>query len=422
MPAEDDEHLFAGGAPGVLFESHDGGASWELNQAFWEQPTRPEWSPGAGGMCMHSIATWPGDPSKIALAISAVGVWLSDDGGKTWRHGNKGMYPRYMPEEAREETITLCVHNMHRAPKRPERLFMQFHGGVYRSDDAGESWTSIADGLPSDFGFPMVMDPDDPDNAYVIPLVADLDRTTPEGRVRVYETRDAGETWIERGDGLPSNDAYLTILRQAFCREGSGPGDGALLRCDVGRRLRLGRCGEVVVHGRDQPAAGALGPRRLDRLATQPRPQSGRLQGLSRSEAAPGGFRSCGQVQSRPRASIQVGEIRTDTRVSPSRCEAYFSLPVYFCERRSIWSFAPSSTRVVVPVIAIHRYGSPGSTTASDTRGSDVEIARLRAWPGGVEGDAVVVDVHPHDGRVRRSVRPDVVTTPTNGFSRNARS
>ena len=171
---------------------------------------------------MHSIATWPGDPSRIALAISAVGVWLSDDGGQSWRHGNKGLYPRYMPEEARADTIDLCVHNMHRAPTRPERLFMQFHGGVYRSDDAGESWTSIADGLPSDFGFPMVIDPDDPDSAYVIPLVADLDRTTPEGRVRVYETRDAGATWSARGDGLPSEDAYLTVLRQAFCANGAG--------------------------------------------------------------------------------------------------------------------------------------------------------------------------------------------------------
>ena len=173
-------------------------------------------------MCMHSIATWPGDPSRVALAISAVGVWLTDDGGETWRNGNKNLYPRYMPEEAREDTLTLCVHNMHRAPKQPERLFMQFHGGVYRSDDAGETWTSIADGLPSDFGFPMVIDPDDPDSAYVIPLVADLDRTTPEGKVRVYETRDAGASWTERGDGLPSEDAYLTILRQAFCGEGSG--------------------------------------------------------------------------------------------------------------------------------------------------------------------------------------------------------
>jgi hypothetical protein len=226
VPGEEDGLLYAGGAPGVLFESRDAGETWQLNESFWNQPTRPDWSPGAGGMCMHSIATWPGDPSRIALAISAVGVWLSDDGGHTWRHGNTGLYPRYLPEEAREDTITLCVHNMHRAPLRPERLFLQFHGGVYRSDDAGESWISIAEGLPSDFGFPLVTDPDDPDSAYVIPLVADMDRVTPEGKLRVYETRDAGATWIERGDGLPQEDAYLTILRQAFCREGSGPSMG----------------------------------------------------------------------------------------------------------------------------------------------------------------------------------------------------
>src|SRR5213078_3776314 len=101
-------------------------------------------------------------------------------------------------------------------------MFMQFHGGVYRSDDAGESWVDIADGLPSDFGFPMALDPADPDSAYVIPLTADMDRVTPGGRVRVYETRDAGESWVARGDGLPAQDAYLTVLREAFDRGGAG--------------------------------------------------------------------------------------------------------------------------------------------------------------------------------------------------------
>jgi photosystem II stability/assembly factor-like uncharacterized protein len=115
------------------------------------------------------------------------------------------------------------VHHVERAPKQPERLFMQFHGGVYRSDDAGESWTDISSGgLASDFGFPLMVDPADPDCAYVIPLVADMDRVTPEGRVRVYETRDAGRTWTARGDGLPSEHAYLTVLRQAFTRSAEG--------------------------------------------------------------------------------------------------------------------------------------------------------------------------------------------------------
>src|SRR5207248_6369602 len=138
------------------------------------------------------------------------------DRGATWRSGNDGLAARYLPEDTPPDEIGLCVHRIHRAPERPERLFMQFHGGVYRSDDAGESWTDIGDGLPSDFGFPIALHPSDPDSAYVIPLTADTDRVTPDGRVRVYETRDAGASWSARGDGLPQADAYLTVLRLAF--------------------------------------------------------------------------------------------------------------------------------------------------------------------------------------------------------------
>lgn len=221
---ESDGLVYAGGDPGVLFESRDGGMSWELNAGLWEQPSRPQWQPGGGGLCLHSIVTWPGDSERLAVAISAAGMWLTEDGGRTWRRGNAGIVPRYLPEEAlQDENAGRCVHHVERAARRPERLFMQFHGGVYRSDDSGESWTAIGDGLPSDFGFPLTVDPADPDSAFVIPLVADMDRVTPEGRVRVYETRDGGGSWKPRGDGLPLDHAYLTVLRQAFNRAGEGP-------------------------------------------------------------------------------------------------------------------------------------------------------------------------------------------------------
>ena len=224
VPGEEDGLVYAGGDPGVLFESRDGGLNWELNRGLWDHETRPGWTPGNGGLCLHTIAPWPGDPNRLLVAISSVGVWLSDDSGSSWRHSNTGIVPEYVPEDARDNPIIHCVHDVRRSPSRPERLFMQFHGGVYRSDDAGANWIDVGDGLPSDFGFPVVVDPTDPDSAYVIPLVGAEDRTPPSGAVRVWETRDAGATWTPRGEGLPEGDAYLTILREAFDSAGSGAG------------------------------------------------------------------------------------------------------------------------------------------------------------------------------------------------------
>jgi photosystem II stability/assembly factor-like uncharacterized protein len=222
VPGETDGLLYAGVAPAALFVSTDGGRSWSLNESLWKHRRSGEWEPGAGGLALHSICPWPGDDRRLAVGVSAAGVWITDDGGDAWRTGYEGLVPEYLPEDAREGTNALCVHNMHRARKRPERLFMQFHGNVYRSDDEGSSWQEIRAGLPGGFGFPLVVDPSDPDSAYVIPLVADVDRVTPGGAARVYETRDAGSTWTAHGKGLPAEGAYLTILRQAFGATGEG--------------------------------------------------------------------------------------------------------------------------------------------------------------------------------------------------------
>lgn len=186
-------------------------------------PSRPDCEGGLGGLALHSICTWPGDPERLAVGISAAWVWISEDGGDSWRRGGKGLVPRYLPEEAREDALMLCVRNMRRAPLEPRTLYMQFHGSVYRSDDGGETWIDISGGLPVDFGFPIAIDPHDPDRAWVIPLTADVDRVTHEGKVRVYATADRGESWRALTAGLPQSDNYLTVLRQAFHQDGQQP-------------------------------------------------------------------------------------------------------------------------------------------------------------------------------------------------------
>lgn len=222
----EDGVVYAGVAPAALFVSRDSGRTWELNRPLWDEPSRPRWQGGAGGLCLHSICPDPRDPRRLAVAISAAGVWLTDDGGRTWRRGVKGLAARYLPEESPEDPLDLCVHNMHRAPGEPETLYMQFHGGVFRSDDSGETWADVGtdSGLPSDFGFPLVVHPHDPACAYVIPLASDEDRVPAGGRLRVYQTRDRGLSWTPSAEGLPQ-ESYVTVLRQSFAHgRGSPPG------------------------------------------------------------------------------------------------------------------------------------------------------------------------------------------------------
>lgn len=224
-PGAANGELWAGVAPAALFHSSDDGRSWQLVEGLWNEPTRPDWEGGLGGLALHSICPWPGDPEKLAVGISAAGVWLTDDAGQTWRRGVQGLVPRYLPEEARGDTLMHCIHKLRRSPTEPTTLYLQYHTGVYRSDDAGETWVDIGTdrGLPAEFGFPILVDPANAARALVIPLVADWDRVTPDGKVRVYETRDRGASWQPLDKGLPGENAYLTVLRQAMCCDRQDP-------------------------------------------------------------------------------------------------------------------------------------------------------------------------------------------------------
>ena len=215
-PGRDDEpdRLFLGVEPSCLFETRDGGDSWTPVAGFLEHEHREHWTPGNGGMCLHTILVDPEGPDRMLVAISTGGVYRTEDGGRSWAARNRGVRAEFLPDPHPE--FGQCVHKVAHHPARPGRLFLQNHWGLYRSDDWGDAWEDVANGVPSDFGFCMAVHPHDPDTAYVVPLESDGFRCTPGARLRVYRTRDAGASWEPLSRGLPQEDAYETVLRDAL--------------------------------------------------------------------------------------------------------------------------------------------------------------------------------------------------------------
>jgi serine/threonine protein kinase/photosystem II stability/assembly factor-like uncharacterized protein len=211
---EDPDVLYCGVEPAALFESRDAGETWSLVRGLFDHPHRPRWMPGNGGLALHTIVLDPANRHRMYIAISSGGVYRTDDDGTTWTAQNRGVRAMFMPDKYPE--FGQCVHKIAMHPSRPERLFLQNHWGLYRSDNGGDNWTDIANGVPSDFGFAMVVHPRNPDWVYVVPVESDQFRCACDGKLRVYRTRNAGASWEPLVRGLPQKGAYETILRDAM--------------------------------------------------------------------------------------------------------------------------------------------------------------------------------------------------------------
>ena len=215
--------LYCGVEPAALFKSTDGGETWSLNRGLFDHPHRPQWQPGGGGLCLHTILPDPTNAKRMFVAISTGGVYRTDDGGENWQPRNQGICARFLPPDQQYPEWGQCVHKVVSHPSVPDRMFLQHHWGVYRSDDAGDSWQDIGKGLPSDFGFAMEMDPHDANTVYIIPIESDEFRCTPEAKLRVYRTKNGGDSWEPLTEGLPQEDAWETILRDNMSSDSANP-------------------------------------------------------------------------------------------------------------------------------------------------------------------------------------------------------
>lgn len=218
--ASDGQALYAGVQPAGLFRSDDQGKTWIHIEGLQRHPTRPEWSPGGAGLILHSLVLDPADKGRIWVGISAAGVFYTGDGGKTWEPRNTGTRADFMPEGQNYPEFGQCVHCLVMAPGGSDLLYQQNHCGMYRSDDGGKTWLSIEKGLPSSFGFPAAAHPRDPSTLYLLPLNGDTaGRYVPDAKAAVWRTRDGGKSWHDLRQGLPQDNAFFGVLRQAMATD-----------------------------------------------------------------------------------------------------------------------------------------------------------------------------------------------------------
>jgi photosystem II stability/assembly factor-like uncharacterized protein len=210
----DPDVVYAGVEDAAMFKSVDGGASWQEQPGLRNSRTGSQWTPGAGGLCLHTIVIDPSNHSRIYIAISAAGAFRTDDGGQTWKPITKGLYSKYIPNP--EAEVGHCVHRIAMHRSRPNTLFMQKHWDVMRTDNAGEQWTKISGNLPTDFGFVIDVHAHEPETIYVVPIKSDSEHYPLDGKLTVYRSRSGGNEWEPLTKGLPQRDCYVNVLRDAM--------------------------------------------------------------------------------------------------------------------------------------------------------------------------------------------------------------